>query len=515
MELENNSLSDIWESLPSVFEIEEDNISEVDGIHILARVVGPAFFPNTTSKNRVHYPIEAWENAISDPRFLSRLNSRLVFGTIGHNIELTDDAIREGKFSHIVTKTWIDDDNIGKAEYLILNTPPGRTLNTLLRAKCKLRVSTKAGGLYESTSSGGVRTVKPDSFMLERIDFVIDPGYIEALPQLIESLHENSSSLSLDKGKLMNTENNNKPVEILESLLVNMQGKATLTEEQLKNLNESLTNIKVEQARTSAILENYQAIGTVTAIHEQFAELEQYRLIGSVQEIHEAFDKGEETVRDLTATVDTIGTQIADLKKPVDEDDSDYTELGSPQEVKDALSQALEIADELQAYRDLGSVDELKEVITNAEAMTSTLESKEKESICAKYSVDCGILDSLLSKGMTLEEVDDMLAKIKTPDQSSTTAAIPPVEGNGTTEETPPVVVPPEDTSGSGSGSGENEEEEDDVNLNESLSSRLIRNLSSKNKVSINESNKILKDNAKNALLNSSRAAKLISRIGR
>jgi hypothetical protein len=138
--------SPIWESKEGDFKvIERDGESEVDGVHILARIEGPAFFPETVSEgNNVYYPQEAWENAIADPSLKTKLADRLVYGTIGHNIDLDDDAIREGKFSHVTTRVWINEENVGRAEYLVYNTDPGRTLNMLLRTKSKLRVKPMA-----------------------------------------------------------------------------------------------------------------------------------------------------------------------------------------------------------------------------------------------------------------------------------------------------------------------------------------------------------------------------------
>ena len=64
---EKNYFNSIWESKKgSGFQVlqESEGNSVVDGVHILARVSGPSFFPDTTSRNNVHYPKEAWENAI-------------------------------------------------------------------------------------------------------------------------------------------------------------------------------------------------------------------------------------------------------------------------------------------------------------------------------------------------------------------------------------------------------------------------------------------------------------------
>jgi len=131
---------EIWESGNSVALSESQSI--VDGEHIIARASGEAFFPDSASRNNRFYPREAWTNALKDESLQTRLGKRLVFGSVGHDQPLDDVAVREGKISHIVNRIYIDESTgKGMAEFLILNTPSGRTLNTLLRAGSAISVS--------------------------------------------------------------------------------------------------------------------------------------------------------------------------------------------------------------------------------------------------------------------------------------------------------------------------------------------------------------------------------------
>lgn len=483
MDITQNLVQDIWEnnSLEG-FTIVESAESEVDGKYILAKVEGPAFFPETTSKNKVYYPLEAWENAISDPTFVQRLESRLVYGTIGHDCDLSDNDVRDGKVSHIVTKVWIDEHNTGHAEYLILNTPPGVILNTLLRAKSKIRVSTKAAGFFEPTGRDGSKSIIPSSFKLERIDFVIDPGYVNALPELIESFNKDTQ---INPIKETNME---KVVQILESRISELKDEKSISESTRQQLNQDLIAIKEANASSLAILENYKAIGTAAAIHEAYAELEQYRSIGTVQEIHEALDAGEETIDKLSDTVTNLKDELED--KPADTP-AEYNELGTPAEVKDALDQAIEIADELQRYRDLGSVEELQEVIDNAGTMTEALENQEKEAMCAKFGVTPDVLGTLCDKGMTLVEAGELLAQIK--------GVAAPVEasvddkdkvGDNPTD-TPADAPAPTDTpapADTPAPTSTDDEDEDKKEISESLSSRLMRQTARLTPKAVNES---------------------------
>lgn len=451
------SESNIWESVSNPFTIVESASSEVDGVHILAKVVGPAFFPETTSRNKVFYSTEAWETAISDETFRARLRDRLVYGTIGHNADLTDDDIREGRFSHIVIRVWIDENNVGMGEYLVLNTPPGRILNTLLRSGSRLRVSTKAAGYFANEKSG-VKAVISDSFRLERIDFVIDPGYREALPEVIESLNDPLTILN-SKGNDMD-----KVVDILESRVQELKQEKGISEAVAKELQAEIRKISEANVEVSTQLKQYVAFGTPIAVQESMSELAQYQQLGTVHEIHEALEQGSEVIDELTDTV-------KELEQQAYQEPEEYKDLGTPGDIRTALDQALTCIDELRAYRELGSVDEIQELISQADIMSETLADKEAENLAATLDVDKEVVTTLLGKGLTLEECSEILGKVKQPAVSESDAVEPvdptlptdPVEGEGEGEEE------------ENDDNEEEEEEEENPSVSESLSSRILR----------------------------------------
>lgn len=465
--------SRIWESQGDAFNyIEEASDpnklpdSEVDGIHILARVEGPAFFPETVSEgNNVYYPQEAWESAISAPEFKRLLADRLIYGTIGHNIELTDDEIREGKFSHVLTRVWINEENIGRAEYLIYNTDPGRYLNMLLRTRSKLRVSTKAAGRFEKTTSNGVKKVIPSTFKLERIDFVIDPGYKEALPAVIESKLDILTN-NTEEGPTMD----NKVVEILEARIQELKGETTMSASSLDTLRTELQQIRESSVATNILLDSYKALGTPAAIQEALSTLTQYAELGTVHEINEAFDAGEEQLDQMTDTITGLQDQ---LETPPDE----YKELGEPEEIKIALSQALDAVDTLQQYQQLGTPEELTELVSRSEEIATSMETSEKQTMADKYGVDVGVIGTMCEKGLSLTDCDEILAATK---------GAPVSEGDMEGEEeelgdAPPAGdTPPagdEGEEGDPDLSDEEDEEEKLKALTESRSSKALRRL--------------------------------------
>lgn len=151
---------------------------------VLAVVEGTFFVAGKPSRNKRIYPSELWEKALKNADLRRLLESRLMFGTVGHEDIDFDALIREQKVSHVVTHLELRPDGMGYGRAEILDTPVGRILKTLLESGSKLAVSSKGYGDYKESLGDGTYVVDPDSFVLERFDFVVDPGFLEAQPQL-------------------------------------------------------------------------------------------------------------------------------------------------------------------------------------------------------------------------------------------------------------------------------------------------------------------------------------------
>lgn len=422
---------------------ESAETSEVDGKYILARASGPAFFPNTTSRNNVFYPKEAWENAIADEEFQHRLKNRLVFGTIGHDPEITDNEVRKGEFSHIVTKVWIGEDDIGYAEYLVLNTEPGRILNTLLRAGVGISVSTKGYGTTVETSDKDTEMVDPDNFSFDRIDFVIDPGYLQAKPELKESKNTENTNYNRNEQKM------DKTIDILENATKRL-------EESNKSLQTEITESKVALSKANAALDSYRALGSVQQVAEAMSQLDKYRLLGTPRKIKEDLDQAEEViglledqVQDLTATIDQLkadepatdevtededtseldayrelGT-VEEIKACLEraeellaeepkegekeEDEAPLSDIGSPEEIRALVQEAEEADSLLQQYQELGSVEELKEMCARLEEYGELEKEASAEDLAEEYDVASEVVKKLQDKGLSDDEIKDIL----------------------------------------------------------------------------------------------------------
>ena len=375
---------DIWEDNAGSFTLIEE-AKEVDGVHILAKVRGPAFFPETTSRNNVYYSTEAWENALADPDFQSRLNDRLVYGTIGHKIVLDDAAIREGKFSHIVTAMYINESGVGEAEYLVLNTPPGQILNTVLRAGSKMRVSTKAKGLFESNSMNGAKVINPKLFKVERIDFVLDAGYLKAHPDLLESYN------LIDNDKLKEEpqmDQNDKITQILEARIKELKDEKGVTLKVAEELTSKVQEIGEALATAQATVASYAVLGDIVVIQESLTKLANYEKLGEPAKVEEALDKADDTINQLNDALEQSTLAV------------------------DESLNAEEITEELNKYREFGTPKELEEMVESAELLADkALNAKVKE-IAAANEVDESVVKGFIDRGVDIELIQEMFSVV-------------------------------------------------------------------------------------------------------
>lgn len=341
---------DVWES--SGYTVSESEVdSEVDGKVILAKVTGPAFFPDSISGNNVEYPADVWDESLSDPSVVQKIDDRLMLGTIGHDEKMNDDSVRKGLCSHIVTKLWVGEDGIGYGEYLVLNTPVGQVLNTLLRAKCKLRVSTKAKGVLTNPDSRGVRTLT--KYYLERVDFVTVPGFDDALPSVVESLKSLNSATQADLDPINEEDQMHKVVELLEQRLAELKTEVSESKEENKDSLGKLNQVNEALVAVKSALAKYEAIGTP-------------------EEISEALTKAAESIRSLKASLDSVG------------------ELS----VNEALL-ADNVNEELESYRELGTLDEINQLIDTMESMADEREQEVLESLRKKYKATPTVIGAM------------------------------------------------------------------------------------------------------------------------
>lgn len=170
------------------------------------------------SRNKRLYESDHWEYQLDNLNFYNRVHSRRMLGMIGHeDKKITDEDLREGRVSHIVTDLEIrEDEEHGK--YLwgrleILNTKAGRNLKEYYENDIPLFVSSRGGGKLIDVPGKAYKMVDKKRYYCECFDVVKEPGFLEAAPVYHNVCEENSENenliselaecLDLDETKLL------------------------------------------------------------------------------------------------------------------------------------------------------------------------------------------------------------------------------------------------------------------------------------------------------------------------
>lgn len=391
-----HKMNDIIE--PKIRFTVDESASDVDGQHILAKVKGEFFFPDGKSRNQRFYPKKLWENVIDDPEVRQKLKKRIMFGTVGHDAEMNDKAIRDGLISHFMSDIKIENGK-GIGEAYILNTPVGKILNTILRAGCEVCVSSRADGKFRGTTDG-LETVDPDNFQLIGWDFVIDPGFLQANPKIAESFNT-----------VLNSEGVGGNMSEMQKLVEH------ITEEngELKKANAELTtdNSALKETNKELAAENDHMKQEVSKAEEAYTKLKAYEALGSPEDIEKALDVAEESADQL----------------------KDYQALGTPEKIKEAfsktktftesfkqnfgsvrqVSEALKLAESTgERLAKLGTLPQIEKIVEEFEQMVADKEAEiEKKKVEEQEKAE---QDLAAEVGAEKEEIKEMLKK-NSPDE--------------------------------------------------------------------------------------------------
>lgn len=355
----HEKLVDVWESANTLdnYEITEDYLSEgkspeIDGQIILGKIKGPFFLGDGISRNQRFYPRKVWENQLSKSEIQERLKNRTMLGCIGHaDGPVTEGDITEGKVSHIVTSLLLQEDNVGIGEVLILGTPSGKNLYTLMKAGVKLKISSRAQGKFlEGQTHNGMPMVDPDSFILETFDFVINPGFIETDPRLQESLQivnskiqENKEKHTMELNEMLNEVK--KTNAIYEDRYREQKKLREEAEEEKKEIEKEKEEVEKELKEVKRQLAAYKPLGEA---EELARDLREYAEMGinSPTEARFILESLKEEAEEAIAAED-----VEELKQDIEESAkllAQYEELGTPEELADIKAKAEELVDELE-----------------------------------------------------------------------------------------------------------------------------------------------------------------------
>lgn len=172
-------------------DIDEIVISESESkkspFKLLGRVKGVIAPVGVFSRNGRLYEQTHWNQVLSNPMVQEKLNNHRCFGTLGHADKRVDDSdFREGRISHVCSCLEVREDVNGKpflyGELDILDTPAGRILKAMYEGGAGLYVSTRGAGKLKSVPGQNYKLVDPSSYFFESVDFVLNPGFLQAKP---------------------------------------------------------------------------------------------------------------------------------------------------------------------------------------------------------------------------------------------------------------------------------------------------------------------------------------------
>lgn len=430
-------LDDCWEITNTPWAIDEsDKTGIVDGVNILARAIGPFFIVDEASRNGRYYSKQLWERAIENSQ--QPMETGQMLGTIGHDQPLDDNALREGKASHRVSRLWIDEKTgLGMGEILVLGTTAGKELNAYLRGGVTFPVSSRAFGEYKG-KRGKDDIIDPESYVLECFDFVRTPGVSIAHARVVENHNDDSTDSTKSPNPNIEVSPMTEHAKALEHIA---EAKAQLQVE----LNSALDKVQSltaqsESAATSqklVLAKNEELVAQVEALTAAAAVaaplLKTYESIGVASELstllatHEATAKSWEklgTHEELTGVVATLEGLVAScgsaelLTAHCDHFEA-YTDLGTPE----TLSKALDV---LEQYSELGKPEAIEKAFEAAELLASSLTTQrtdeQQEELVKKFGIGESQAARLLGKfgyDETLETLESMRADDSEGDDAS------------------------------------------------------------------------------------------------
>jgi len=439
----SESLIDLWGVDCSEWVFEELNeksspefVSEVDGEHIIGRIVGPMFCPNGRSENGRFYETALWEDVLGRPDIKNRLAARTMFGMIGHEEKAVDEKdLEQGRVSHFMNRLWIenrkdptsgDPKAVGMGEAYVLGTPAGKNLRTYMKAKCKLKSSSRANGRFKpgGRQVEGLPVVDRKSYILETFDFVLRPGFPQVDPKLTEAQENPSNTMS--------AENKDMQVLMIESRdalqrdFVKVSNENRLLTEELttlkgKALSEKHTKLLAKMEEAEATPEN---IAKLTAVMKELGLGDFDELVDFVSKIGSATaslidgspdaattDAATESLKSYRALGGTP-EEIAATCEEADRIINAYRTIGSPKAITHEMKRANEC---LRGYLKMGPLAKVQKIVESYTAMRESIQKKKNEDkaleLSKEYQVPISTVAEML-ESMPEEKVTSALASM-------------------------------------------------------------------------------------------------------
>jgi hypothetical protein len=349
---------------------------------ILAKVKGVFFCPDGVSRNNRYYSRELWETVLAKEDVQERLKLKNMFGTIGHDTELNDEAFQKGLISHYMTQVSIDENGQGIGEAVIMNTPAGQILNTIMRAGSTVYVSSRGEGAFNGDKNG-VPAVDENEYNLIGWDFVLNPGFLKANPKVAEALE-----------KLEELENNTGE-QPMDKLL-----------EKLSNENAELKH-KME----TIISENTELKSSITVLSEENnqAKSQLVELDGNLKENN----RRRISYRNKLAKYEAFSNSPEQCKSLLEKFNFVLENVGTPSQIIKALKVASAFKTKIDTF---GSISEIKSALSAYGKLVEEGEDEVADShaqeLASKLGVDLETVKGMLAKGMSDEEIESMTKSV-------------------------------------------------------------------------------------------------------
>jgi len=154
--------------------------SSVSGKTYIGKLAGIAADFTKPTRNGRRYPLELWENVEKSDDFKEMMETMTCFGEADHPSDESgrvDTSIKE--IAVVLTKYEIrKSEGVVYCEFLILDTPNGRIIKTLLDAGCKMGVSSR--GIGDEVVRNGETIIDPNTYQFYGFDVVVMPAVVES-----------------------------------------------------------------------------------------------------------------------------------------------------------------------------------------------------------------------------------------------------------------------------------------------------------------------------------------------
>lgn len=381
-------LIETYDNIPSVSEVElseslvqasDDKLARVDGKYIIGMVEGQFFLPNGMSRNGRFYPRDLWERVLRLPETVNRFKCSNMFGQIGHSEgPVTDMDLRHGNASHFIDELWINENGQGMGRCYILNTPAGNFLKTYLGAGCKLKVSTRGLGTLSNDMKDGCPIVESSTYELQTVDFVINPGFLETNPKLMEAY-------------------NNIPAQEKSLIVENVQkekGERKMNEETImRELKEQRDEYKQEaQSLREQLVEKEKMIATLTSEKSNKDSINE-SLTNEAETMKKSLIESEEKIVTLTEELNSFKTVCKDLDS-----------------LQEATSMSAKAIMALSKYQELGSIKDIESLKENCQKMMDIV--KDHKELVSESSKSLKTIKKLVQVKESYEKRLDQMKRL-------------------------------------------------------------------------------------------------------